>query len=169
MTSTNRRLFVAGGLCAIVAVASAIYTIVYLYRWEWHRAIIAACFLIASEIPLATMLVIRRLRALEAKIDALASPRERVEEILHDNPNPTRRHFAWLERSSGQMGVFIPMLLGMGTILSGLAWVIDHLARRVGHTHGDRRLAARLAVFALPDGGFVPRRDQTEAACDHES
>jgi hypothetical protein len=162
----SRRLVFASVPCAVVGVVAAIYTIVYLYRWEWHRATIAICFVIATEIPLATMLVLARLRAIEAKIDRVAAAtRDRVADVLHDNPNPPRRHFAWLERSSGQMGVFVPMLLGMGTILSGLAWVVDHVARRVGHTTGDRRLAARLRVFALPEGGFLPsRREPT--ACD---
>jgi hypothetical protein len=65
------------------------------------------------------------------------------------------------------MGVFVPMLLGMGTILSGLTWVVDHVARRIGHTTGDRRLATRLRVFALPEGGFVPSRSEP-TACERE-
>ena len=62
--------------------------------------------------------------------------------------------------------IVLPMLLGMGTVLSGVAWAIDHLARRVGHTTGDRRLAARLTVFALPEGGFVPSRKSEPARCE---
>jgi hypothetical protein len=166
MSMTRRSLF-ASAVFAVAGVAAAIYSIVYLYRWEWHRATIAACFFVAAEIPLATMIVLARLRAIETKIDAIAAvSRERVNEILHDNPEPPRRHFAWLERSSGQMGVFVPMLLGMGTVLSGVAWVIDHLARRIGHTTGDRRLAARLTVFALPEGGFVPAGRSDPARCE---
>ena len=153
------RVLVATVLCAVSAVASAVYAIVYLYRWEWHRAIVAICFLIAAEIPLATFIVLARLRTVEAKIDSIvSSQQERIAEILHDNPNPPRRHFAWLERSTGRMGVFVPVLLGMGTVLSGLAWLIDQVARRIGHTTGDRRLATRLAVFSLPEDGFVPTR-----------
>jgi hypothetical protein len=153
----SRRLLVASALCAVSAAASAVYAIVYLYRWEWHRALVAIGFLIATEIPLATFLVLARLRSIEAKVDGVASAsRERVAEILHDNPNPPRRHFAWLERSTGRMGVFVPMMLGVGTLLSGLAWLIDQVARRVGRATGDRRLSARLAVFSLPEDGFVP-------------
>ena len=158
------RVLVAMALCAVSAAASGVYAIVYLYRWEWHRAIVAICFLIATEIPLATCIVLARLRAIEAKIDSVAATQhERVVEILHDNPKPGRRHFAWLERSTGRMNVFVPVLLGMGTILSGLAWLIDQVARRVGHTTGDRRLAARLAVFSLPEDGFVPARTERPA------
>jgi hypothetical protein len=159
------RVLVAIVLCALSAAASAYYAFVYLSRWEWHRAIVAIGVLIASEIPLATFVVLARLRSIEAKVDAVtASQSERVAEILRDNPSPTRRHFAWLERSSGRLGVFIPALLGLGTALSGIAWLIDQIARRIGHTTGHRRLARRLAVFALPEDGFVPTRVDRRAS-----
>ena len=67
------RVLVAIVLCALSAAASAYYAFVYLSRWEWHRAIVALGVLIASEIPLATFVVLARLRSIEAKVDAVTA------------------------------------------------------------------------------------------------
>jgi hypothetical protein len=53
------------------------------------------------------------------------------------------------------MGVFVPVLMGMGVVASALAWVIERLARATARPALERRLAARLAPLSWPDGGLV--------------
>jgi len=159
----SRRLVLATTVCAVSATASAVYAIVYLYRWEFHRALVALGFLIATEIPLATLVLVARMARVERKVDQLASqPMNDIAELLRESPPPKRHNFAWLRRSGTDLQVFVPLLLGMGTLLSGVAWLIDQIARRVGASFGDRRLARRLSVLSLPIDGFVPHRAQSE-------
>ena len=49
------------GLSASVVV-SGTYVLVYLYRWEWHRAQVAGLFFLAAEIGLVGTAVLDRLR-----------------------------------------------------------------------------------------------------------
>ena len=65
-----RRLSLAG-VVAVLA-ASGAYALIYLFRWEWHRAIITALFFVAAEIGLGLALILRRLARLEQHLDELA-------------------------------------------------------------------------------------------------
>jgi hypothetical protein len=56
----------------VVLAASGAYVFVYLYRWEWNRAIIAGTFFLATEVALLGSTVLTRLRALDAKLDDAA-------------------------------------------------------------------------------------------------
>ena len=67
-------------------------------------------------------------------------------------PEP-RPPFAWLEPD--RLGVFLPILLGAGVLASAAAWVVEALARKTARPALERRLAARLEVFALPAGGLL--------------
>ena len=49
-------------LAGIVLVLSGAYMMIYLYRWEWNRAIISGVFFVAAEVALATSMILRRLR-----------------------------------------------------------------------------------------------------------
>ena len=66
-------------LGAVVLVGSGGYVFVYLYRWEWHRAIVAGLFLVVAEVALATTVLLRRLAALDRRltevVEASARPR----------------------------------------------------------------------------------------------
>ena len=47
------------GLAALVG--SGAYVFVYIYRWEWNRALIMLGFFVATEVALSTALVLRAL------------------------------------------------------------------------------------------------------------
>ncbi len=148
----------------VVLAASGGYALLYLFRWEWHRAIIAALFFVAAEIGLGVGVVLRRLGRLEQRLDDLArSPRTiasgdtdpavlaRIQEAA---PQPSKP-FAWLDPRSSNLSVFLPFLLGIGMLASGLAWVVEQTARHTTTPALERRLARRLAPLALPVGGLL--------------
>lgn len=144
-----------------VLAASGTYVLVYLFRWEWHRAIITGIFFLATELALSVMVVLRKLGSLEARIDDLAAggravaPTDRILEGLRDTAPAPSKPFKWLDPTSSTTNVFLPFLLGVGAVASGLAWVVEHLARREAIPVMERRLAASLAPLALPAGGLV--------------
>jgi hypothetical protein len=153
------------------------YVFVYLYRWEWNRALISGVIFLAAELGLIGTLVIGRLARIERRLDegALApaggpsQPRvvRRMEAVgridpdpavlarLRESAPPPRQPFAWLTKRPQEVSVFVPVLLGAGAVLSGLAWVVERLARRLTGPAVERNLARRLHAIALPPGGFV--------------
>jgi hypothetical protein len=155
----------ARAVTVLAAAACGVYTLVYLYRWEWHRAILAAVFLVVAEVGLATVAVLRRLSALDRRLSGLEAGGNRVKAVTRPGP-PTeilvhlresapepRPPFAWL--APDRLGVFLPILLGAGLLASAAAWVVEALARATAQPVLERRLAARLGVFALPAGGLL--------------
>lgn len=154
-----------GMLSALVTMgASGWYVAVYLGRWEWNRAVVAGIIFLAAEIGLLGVLMLDRLAKVQHRLGELErresrqaepEPDPRVLTRLHDAAPPTRRPFDWLGDSTQRMSVFVPVLLGAGVLLSGLAWVVE----RIGHlTAGpvlERRLAHRLDSLALPPGGLM--------------
>lgn len=138
---------------AAVLAASGTYLLVYLYRWEWNRALVAGIFFVAAEIALIGTALLRRLRAIEARLDARdgASP-SRLERLQETEPEP-RKPFEWLDPTN--MSVFVPVLLGAGVILSVLAHGIERLAAATATPMKQRALAARLDALALPAGGLL--------------
>lgn len=132
------------------------YVFVYLYRWEWNRALIMGIFLIPAEIPLATALVLLRMSN-DAPPRPVPDPAvlSRVHEAA-----PRRDHFAWLDPRSGRTNVFITMFVGGGILVSALAWAIDRLASRTGGRRLEGDLAVRLRAIAFPSEGLVA--DDTE-------
>jgi len=160
----------ARAVTVLAAAACGVYTLVYLYRWEWHRAILAAVFLVVAEVGLATVAVLRRLSALDRRLSGLeaggrAAAGDRNEAVSRPDPPPEilvhlresapeqRPPFAWL--APDRLGVFLPILLGAGLLASAAAWVVESLARATAQPVLERRLAARLGVFALPAGGLL--------------
>jgi hypothetical protein len=153
------------------------YVFVYLYRWEWNRALISGVIFLAAELGLIGMLVIGRLVRIERRLDEGAlspaggssQPRvvRRMETVgrvdpdpavlarLRESAPPPREPFAWLTKRPQEVSVFVPVLLGAGAVLSGLAWVVERLARRLTGPAVERNLARRLHAIALPPGGFV--------------
>ena len=124
----NARLL--GKLAAFVTLAaSGAYVFIYLYRWEWNRAQMSAAIFIAAEVGLMGWLLTDRLRRLERRLDhaALAAEQRRVQ-ILRRTAQPAY-NFKWLVRPE-HTNVFIPVLLGAGAVLSGLAWIVERSPRR---------------------------------------
>jgi hypothetical protein len=134
------------------------YTIIYLARWEWNRAIIAGLFFVAVEIVVCAMIVVDRLRRVEARLDALAAapPAAAPEPFGLDAieaaaPAPADR-FGWIRDQAGRTNVFLPILLGAGVLASTLAWVVEHVARATLSPLRERRLADSLGVLRPPGG-----------------
>lgn len=149
-------------LTLVVLATSGGYLLVYLYRWEWNRAIISGLFFVAAELALIGTVVIRRLVSIERRLDARDGARidaagidpavlTRIEEAA---PPPATR-FDWLDPSQPRTNVFVPVLLGAGVILSLAAQLIERVAGATTTPAFERGLARRLRALALPEGGFV--------------
>ena len=153
----RRFISVAQRLVAgVVLGLSGAYLIIYLYRWEWNRAIISGLFFVAAEVALATSMITRRLRAMERRQDPAAERPSPVLRRLRATPVDRPDPFAWLRStSSGGASVFVPVLLGAGVVLSALAYVVERIAEATAVPVLDRHLARRLSAFAPPPGGLV--------------
>lgn len=150
------RIAWAAGLAALVA--SCGYTVASLVRWEWNRAQFFALLVVATEVGLATALLLLRLRTLERRLDALdrpPSPALRAVRRARDD----HRRFAWLRSEPDAVlertNVFVTMIVGGGALLSVGAWIVDKVA---SHTTDPRRevdLAGRLDSIAYRPGLLV--------------
>ena len=153
-------------LVVIVLVASGAYFLVYLYRWQWNRALVSGLFFVAAEMAVVASVLLRRLQALEERLDELqrrpapAEPPVALDAITASAPPPKDR-FAWL--SSSRTSVFIPVLLGAGVLLSGVATVVERLAGATARPVLEHRLALRLQPLALPAGGLLGPAGATAA------
>jgi hypothetical protein len=132
---------------------TGIYTIVYVYRWEWNRALFTGMMFVIVEVAAALALILRRFNQLEQHIKA--EPPPEVVARLRDTA-PERNHFAWLERSMTETNVFITVLLGAGVLLSGITWLVDRVATRTARPTLERGLARRFTGAAFPNGPLVP-------------
>lgn len=181
-------------LTAVVLTASGTYMLVYLYRWEWSRALISGMFFLIALVMLAAAMVMARLRRIERRIEDLArrqapagTPRWVVADrsgadvdrtggagadvdrtggagadvdgaasvLGRANDEHAARHFDWLRQPPDRLGVFVPILVGAGAILSGVAYLVERLAGMVASATVDRSVAAALAP-QLPLGPAEP-------------
>ena len=144
-------------MAGIVLGLSGAYLLIYLYRWEWNRAIISGLFFVAAEVALATSMITRRLHAIEQRgqpppADHSTLVLDRLHSTPVDRPNP----FGWLTATSSRgTGVFVPVLLGAGVILSAIAYVVERIAEATALPLLDRRLARRYESIALPANGLL--------------
>lgn len=148
-------------LAGVVLVLSGGYMIVYLYRWEWNRAIISGVFFVAAEVALASSMILRRLQRLEGRAPEPTTRSPVVLDRLRSTPVDRPDPFAWLKPRGDELGVFIPVLLGAGAILSTLAYVVERIAEATAVPVVDRRLATRLAALSPSDGGLRGSRSAT--------
>lgn len=137
----------------VVLLFSGAYLLVYLYRWEWNRAIVSGIFFVAAEVALATSVLSRRIRALERGSAPAPSPLvlDRLRAAAVERPHP----FRWLRPDDTRLGVFVPVLLGAGVVLSALAYLVERVAEVTAVPVLDRGLARRLARLAPPPGGLA--------------
>lgn len=161
---------------AVTLLASGGYVAVYLVRWEWQRATFSAMVFLAAQAALSTLWLARQLRRATPGIGPAATPstaarpdhppalaEQRLRAAL-DTARPTRsKPFAWLAPSTGQLGVFIPLLLGAGVLLSGLAWVIERIAAAVARPGQITSMAAGLAALTPPPRLISPAIDPSWA------
>jgi hypothetical protein len=145
---------IAAALGGVMMFFTALYFFVYLWRWEWNRALIAGVLFVATEVAMASAVVLSRLRRMEDRIQA---PDPAVLARIRETAPPAHDHFEWLSPKSGRLGVFVPVLIGMGVVASGLAWLVERLARATAGPALERGLAARMTALAWPAGGLVPQ------------
>jgi hypothetical protein len=131
------------------------YLLVYLYRWEWNRALISGLFFLIAEVALVGVLLARRLSSIERRLDERGTTPITGAPPAHPSDAPT---FPWLQ--PGPLGVFVPVLLGVGAILSVLAYAVERLGAATAR--GDR-IDGRLAAIALPGTDLQGRRTATPA------
>jgi hypothetical protein len=139
-------------LLLVTLVTSVWYFFAYLTWWEWNRALIAGILMVAAEIGLVTILLLSKLDSLGRRV-ADAGRAERIKARLDAAPSRSKS-FAWL-RDPNQMHVFIPVLLGAGVIASGLAWLVERIARLASRSGSTTTLSKDLATLAPSEGGFL--------------
>lgn len=145
-------------LGVITAVGAGAYFFLYLARWEWHRGLIAGLIFVAAEIAIATAMILRTQQGKSATPDRQIRelPTQRYPTSVPRSPHD----FRWLDAPGDRYGVFIPVLLSGGVIMSAVGWVIEKIA---GSTSGESRGEAGLEKLGLPDGGLVPSDDEARA------
>lgn len=139
----------------LVLLSSGIYVFVYLYRWEWNRAIIAGIFLLASGVALATMAILDRIGRLEARMaEGAAKTAPGALAPIESSRPEAHRHFEWLGDTKS-MNVFVPVLMGAGVVVSAIAWAVERFAHVTVRPTMERSLATSLGVLSLPAGGLL--------------
>ncbi|MEU5877167.1 hypothetical protein [Spirillospora sp. NPDC047279] len=144
MRATRRLVYL--GLGAMVVFTGG-YVVVYLARWEWQRALMAGELLLISLIVLVAVAGAHRLARMEARLTRPAEnagQRAAVPEPPMTAPAPPPR-FRWLEPDSDAYKVFIPVLLGAGIMMSGIAALVERIAAAFGGS--ARRAAPGTAAF----------------------
>ena len=142
----------------LVAAGAGTYLVVYLYRWQWQRAMICGVLLLVVEVMLFGLVTLGRLSRIEERLrDTDRRQREldaRQEDVLTRLREPAaaqeETRFRWLEDPADRTYVFVPVLMVAGVLLSGLAWVVQKVASATARP-AEHRLAGRLAVLAAPD------------------
>jgi hypothetical protein len=159
MTLSARLLIRTFLVCTLLG--SGGYVLLYLFRWEWNRAMISGLFFLAAEGALLADGVVARLRRIEDEVRLVGEDRGRVDaasaHLTATRPAAPNR-FEWLRPSSGQTSVFVPFLMGAGVLLSAIAWAVERLARMTARPAMERHLARQLSplMYVAPAGGLVP-------------
>ena len=143
-------------IAILTLAASGTYVFVYLYRWEWNRALTAGIIFIATEVAVFGALILDRLRT--GRDAATRSSRSANRGGLGPasaGEAPPKDHFAWLAESSSRLSVFIPVLLGAGILLSGIAWLVERISRAAARPGLEWRMAEQFDALALPKEPLV--------------
>ena len=151
-------------LATVILAVSSIYVVIDLARWEWNRAVISALVMIAALIVLVAMMLFRQLHRIEQRMDALeqSGAVNTLGALRSANDAAAGRHFRWLERPSDGLGVFIPVLLGAGVLMSLVAYLIERIAGLFAAATLDPRTASKLGAD-LPLGNGLPPSAQLDS------
>jgi hypothetical protein len=157
---------VSWSVATLALAASGGYVLVYVYRWEWHRALLVGILFLAALVGLGTALVLRRLGRLER---GLSAGRERsspqVLQRLHGAPVESPP-FRWLRPADlDRSSVFIPILIGGGVLVSAVAWLVERVAGAAARTGVEEELAGQLRDVAFPAVPLVPSAGEVLAGC----
>jgi hypothetical protein len=68
-----------------------------------------------------------------------------------------------------RMNVFIPVLLGANIVVSGIAWLVEHLARSAPAKGRGRAIERDLATLALPVGGLYELPSSGNTPINHDA
>ncbi|MGE0877493.1 MAG: hypothetical protein AB7L13_06130 [Acidimicrobiia bacterium] len=135
----------------LVLVSSGAYMVIYLYRWEWNRALISGLLFVAAETTWVGVAIMRRLRAIEDRLDRMA--------VTSSSPRPARTPatsapaaLQWLDPT--RLNVFIPVLMGAGALLSAAAYVVERVSRMVAAP--SRSDTAGLGRLGVPNDDGTP-------------
>lgn len=146
-------------IAAATMAATGSYVFIYLARWEWNRALVSAAIFLAAELGLVALVLLGRLQRVEAAIAAPAVSDPRIRRHLHEAgagaPDAEVR-FEWLVQPH-RTGVFVPVLMGAGVVLSAIAWVVERIARATVNPVAERGLSRRLGPLELPQDGLLHR------------
>ncbi|SOC50049.1 hypothetical protein SAMN05660748_2787 [Blastococcus aggregatus] len=147
-------------VASVALIACAGYLFVYIYRWEWHRALLVGILFLATLVGLCTGLVLRRLSAVAHRAPTRDDHPPAALERLRAAPVESRP-FPWLRppsrsRSLDGAHIFIPVLLGGGFLVSGIAWAIERVAGSSARSGVEEQLAADLEGIAFPTTPLVP-------------
>lgn len=166
MTRLVSRVVMWLALTAVIAVAGG-HTIYYLLNWEWNRASMAGVAFVGAVVVAATVLVLGRLGRVETKLDLLLAgrvlPRQSadLDETAAAVQVEPRPDFPWLSRSpvlalglwavapreAPDPGVFIPVFLAAGLIVSALAGMLERVATFVERRKGGPPGGAQVALL----------------------
>lgn len=149
-------------LTPVVLVVSGAYLVIYLYRWEWNRALISGLFFLAAEVAYVGASLRREIRSLAARA---AAAEEQAERRLHARLGETAAHparpFGWLRDSVTRgTGVFVPVLLGAGMILSALAFAVERIAGALARNAVDPITVHHLVGLEPLDRGLLSPRPE---------
>ena len=150
--------FLSWAVGVLTLLATGGYLFVYIYRWEWHRALLVGLLFLATLVALATALLLRRLGAVERRVAAAPSSAASSSQALRRlQEAPERgRPFPWLGADDlSRTPVFIPVLLGGGLVVSAVAWGVERLAGRSARAGVEAELAGELHLLAFPTEPLV--------------
>jgi hypothetical protein len=129
-------------------------------------------FFVAGEVALVTWLILGRLDRLERRVAASVSGGDTEDRHHADAAATVARSrpaeaspFAWLN-DTDRTGVFIPVLMGAGLILSAAAYVVQRIAQSTARTVAEPALSADLARLSPRCETLDPRRGPALAVRD---
>ncbi|WP_200305143.1 hypothetical protein [Streptomyces adelaidensis] len=162
----RKLVYLFGGAAAV---GSGAYLVVYLYRWQWQRAILSGVLLLIVGMMLLGIVLLGRLARIEERIresdrrqeDALARLRQTQTQTQRQRQRQRQRQttqaqepgdrFRWLEDPANRTYVFVPVLMVTGVVLAGIAWLVQRIASATARPTAERRLAGQLSVLTAPD------------------
>ena len=155
------------GIAALLG--SGGYLLVYVYRWEWHRALLVGILFLGALVSLTAALVLRRLGRLERRLPTASSsagggrdPLARLRAAPVEQPS-----FRWLRPETlDRTHIFIPVLLGGGILVSGAAWLVERVAGNAARSGVEAELAGELRQIAFPAAPLAPPDAELLAGAD---
>ncbi|MDT0569585.1 hypothetical protein RM704_19260 [Streptomyces sp. DSM 3412] len=145
----RRLAYLFGGAAAVGA---GVYFVVYLYRWQWQRAILSGVVLLIVGVLLLGLVLLGRLARIEERIrESDRRQQDALARLRQSHARERGDRFRWLEDPASRTYVFVPVLLITGVVLSGIAWLVQRIASVTARPTAERHLAGQLAVLTAPD------------------